>query len=632
MAEYDVYIGDFETTVYENQDFTEVWASAVVKIDTEDVKIFNSIHDTFKYYYSLTKNKNIIVYYHNLRFDGQFIMDYLIRVMKLKQAETHDDSNVDSFEFLNYDSMPNDSFIYNISDMGDWYNITCKFNDNLLIIRDSLKLLPFSVAEIGRSFNTKHQKLTMEYEGYRYSGCEITEEEKKYIANDVLVVKEAIELLLINGHKKSTIGSCCLEEFKKTMHQSVYKENFPNMVEEDISNFTAFPENTAEDFIRKSYRGGWCYLCEEKENKIYENGITVDVNSLYPSMMHSQSGNYYPIGKPLFWEGDYIPEEALKPNRFYFIRIKTRFYLKEGKLPFIQIKGNPLYNSTESLKTSDVYDPYTSTYMKFLRDGESVIPTTVELTLTMMDFNLIKEHYYLVDFEIIGGCVFWSMKGIFDDYINKYMKIKIQSKGGARTLAKLFLNNLYGKMATGTYSNFRVAYLKEDETIGYFTVKANNKKPIYIPIGSAITSYARCFTIKSAQANFYGNDKRGFIYADTDSIHCDLTPEELKGIPIHQTDFCCWKIECRWDYAFFTRQKTYIEHQTHSDEKKLDTPKYDIKCSGMPTRCKQIFIDGLNDGTYTIADFTIGLCLEGKLLPKRIKGGVVLTETTYEMR
>ena len=115
MAEYDVYIGDFETTVYENQQYTEVWASAVVKTYTEDVHIFNSIHDTFKYYYELTKTKNIIVYYHNLRFDGQFIMDYLIRVMRLKQAETHNDDNVDSFQFLDYDNMPNETFVATIN-------------------------------------------------------------------------------------------------------------------------------------------------------------------------------------------------------------------------------------------------------------------------------------------------------------------------------------------------------------------------------------------------------------------------------------------------------------------------------------------------------------------------------------
>ena len=34
----------------------------------------------------------------------------------------------------------------------------------------------------------------------------------------------------------------------------------------------------------------------------------------------------------------------------------------------------------------------------------------------------------------------------------------------------------------------------------------------------------------------------------------------------------------------------------------------------------------------TIEDFKIGLRVPGKLLPKRIRGGVLLVDTTYEMR
>ena len=70
-----------------------------------------------------------------------------------------------------------------------------KKNNHFIELRDSLKLLPFSVKRIGESFKTKHKKLEMEYKGFRYAGCEITEEEKKYIANDVLVVKEALEFM-----------------------------------------------------------------------------------------------------------------------------------------------------------------------------------------------------------------------------------------------------------------------------------------------------------------------------------------------------------------------------------------------------------------------------------------------------
>lgn len=81
-------------------------------------------------------------------------------------------------------------------------------------------------------------------------------------------------------------------------------------------------------------------------------------------------------------------------------------------------------------------------------------------------------------------------------------------------------------MASSTDSSFKYAYVKEDNSIGFVPVIENNKTPGYIPVGSAITSYARNFTIRAAQKNYYGVDKPGFIYADTDSIHCDLPPEK----------------------------------------------------------------------------------------------------------
>ena len=64
----------------------------------------------------------------------------------------------------------------------------------------------------------------MEYEGLRYPGCIITPEEREYIANDVLVVKEALEIMFSEGHTKLTIGSCCLDEFKKSLKAETYDE------------------------------------------------------------------------------------------------------------------------------------------------------------------------------------------------------------------------------------------------------------------------------------------------------------------------------------------------------------------------------------------------------------------------
>ena len=278
------------------------------------------------------------------------------------------------------------------------------------------------------------------------------------------------------------------------------------------------------------------------------------------------------------------------------------------------------------------------------------MPATVTLTMTNMDFELLKKHYDLVDFEILDGCYFKARMGIFDEYIEKYKKIKLESTGAKRELAKLFLNNLYGKMAASTNSNFKTAYVKEDGVLGYYIIRANDKVPGYIPVGSSITSYARNFTIKAAQKNYHGPDKPGFIYADTDSIHCDLQPDEIKGITEHSKNFCCWKLESCWDDAFFVRAKTYIEHITHENRELVDKPYYKVTCAGMPQKCKDLFIQsmmqnpefdttGLSEQELkfiserrSLDDFTIGLTIPGKLFPKTISGGVVLVDTTYQMR
>lgn len=660
QREYRYFMGDFETTVYKGQVNTEVWASALVELFSDKVTILHSIAETFDYLVSL--NCNVVVYYHNLKFDGAFWLSYLLVDKKFTQAYDKIGDKETDVKWKQQFKMFNNTFKYSISDRGMWYSIIVKVKNHFIEIRDSLKLLPFSVKRIGESFGTKHKKLDMEYTGFRYAGCEITKEEQEYIANDVLVVKEALEIMFKQGHNKLTIGSCCLEEYKKICRSSLeiqldYAEMFPNLYNFKIDKQEHKYDN-AGDWLRKSYRGGWCYLVKGKENKIKTNGTTADVNSLYPSMMSSKSGNKYPIGLPKFWTGNFIPDQALKENMYYFVRIKTRFYIKDNYLPFIQIKGDLKYKGTESLETSDVYNHENDDYFPYYIDKDGNIQQAkVELTLTMTDYQLIKEHYELVDFEILDGCYFYSMVGIFDEYINKYAKIKKESKGALRELAKLFLNNLYGKMASSTDSSFKIAYVKDDKSIGFMQVVENEKNPGYIAIGSAITSYSRNFTIRAAQKNYYGAEKRGFIYADTDSIHCDLLPQEIKGIEVDDKEFCCWKLESCWDKAIFTRQKTYIEHVTHENLIPLEESKQynNIKCAGMPKKCKDLFEISMQ-GTADVnenwsdeekeflfdknnkpivrdySDFKVGLKVPDKLRPIRIRGGVLLVNTTYEMR
>ena len=654
-----ILVGDFETTVYEGQTKTEVWASGICELYTENAIIFHTIEETYNYLIEM--NKNIIIYYHNLKFDGSFWIYFFIKY-GYKQAICELQSTeillkpVKQFTWIDKNKMQNNTYRYSISDMGQWYNIIIKTSKGKLIeFRDSYKLLPFSLKRIGESFQTKHRKLEMDYEGYRYPGCYISPEDEEYLKNDLYVAKEALEFAFNQGHDKLTIGACCLSEFitsytvmsLRTMAD--YKKDFPNLYEQKIDK-KLYGVESAGYYIHESYRGGWCYLVSGKESKIFYNGTTADVNSLYPSMMSSESGNIYPVGNATFWKGNKIPEKVVEGHYFYYVRFKCSFKLKSGKLSFVQIKRNPLYKSTEMLETSDIYDRREKRYLHYIIDNDKFIPITLTMTMTMMDYELFLEHYDVENFEILDGCYFRTSASIFDEYIDKYKKIKLESKGAVRELAKLFLNNLYGKMATSINSSFKVARIGNEGCLEFYTVPEFKKKPGYIAIGAAITSYARCFTIRAAQKNYHGVDQPGFIYADTDSIHCDLPPDQIQGIKVDDRNFCCWKLESCWDFGQFTRQKTYIEHVTKENLKDVDKPYYNVKCAGMSEHCKDLFIasvtqdysklnlDKLDDDEKEfikekrdISDFKYGLTIPGKLVARQIPGGTLLCKTSYEM-
>lgn len=647
------YVADFETTVsYDTstQTQTEVWSVAMCEvgnINPDGVTVWNNINDWFKKLFHVKHNCKI--YFHNLSFDGSFILNFLLREPQFKQAYYYDEKE-DTYYPIDDKEMENNTYKYTISSMGQWYDITIKQGGKFIRFYDSLKLLPFNLRAIGKAFNTKFQKLEMEYRGERRAGGYITDEEMNYIKNDVLVLSEALDIMFKQGHTSQTIGSCCLKDFRNQISESFFKEMFPNLGEIEIPQELISDKfhTTADGFIRQAYKGGWCYLVKGKEDKMYTNGITADVNSLYPSVMHSESGNRYPIGKPAFWVGNEIPESVIKNEYYYFIRVRTEFKIRKGFLPCIQIKGNAFYKPNEWLETSDVLNSNGQYTNIFYDENGEPQRTTVDLTLTMTDWKLINDHYHLFNTQIIGGCYFATELGLFDKYINFWRNVKENSTGAMRTLAKLFLNNLYGKLASNDDSSFKVVHLNDEGALSFQICEAHEKKLISVACGAAVTSYARNFTIRHAQMNYYGKSKRGFIYADTDSIHCDLTADELRGIDVHPTKFLHWKLESSWDKAYFHRQKTYIEHVVAENLEPIAEPYNNIVCAGMGKRCKELFNANLEGKTEienmtenekeflqtkrTYKDFKKGLLVPSKLTAKQIQGGVLLKETTFEMR
>jgi hypothetical protein len=172
------------------------------------------------------------------------------------------------------------------------------------------------------------------------------------------------------------------------------------------------------------------------------------------------------------------------------------------------------------------------------------------------------------------------------------------------------LNSLYGKFASNPDVTGKVPYLKDNGANGFTLGEDESKDPVYTAMGVFITSYARDYTIRTAQSVY---DR--ILYCDTDSIHIKGTdiPEAIKDI-IDDSKLGYWNHESTFTRAKFVRQKTYIEEVDGN---------LDVKCAGMPEVIKQF---------VTFENFKMGFSHSGKLLPKQVSGGVVLQDTDFTIK
>lgn len=535
--------------------------------------------DSFINYCTLI-NESSSFYFHNLKFDGEFIIHYLL---------TH------GFVHVNEKKLGVNQFSTIISDLNVFYCIKVKFKEEVIIsFFDSLKLLNFSVEEVAKAFNLSIKKLEIDYKAKREKGHKITDEEKDYLKHDVMIMSLALEKMFEMKITRMTIASNAMNFFKDTISKKRFEEWFkPPLYDKDL---------------RQAYKGGFTYLNEIYRGKEVKEGIVLDVNSLYPSVMYYSP---MPYGEGIYFDGKYVPD---KLYNLYIQNITCQFRIKKDMIPTIQIKNNLSFVPTEYLSSSN---------------GESI-----NLTLTNVDLKLFLEHYDIYDVSYNWGWKYKSSTKIFKSYIDYWneLKVKATKEGNKplRTIAKLMLNSLYGKFAASPEGRSKIPYL-DNNIVKYKLSELEERTAYYLPISIFITSWARDKTIRSAQAVYHR-----FIYADTDSLHLEGTdiPENLL---ISDTELGKWKIESTFKRGKYLRQKCYIEDAvTPVDEIekfKKENPEclhlvskdsiINIVCAGMPKGCYK---------NVTWENFDYGSVFDGKLGVKHTDGGIVLVDTTFTIK
>lgn len=527
---------DFETTTDKND--CRIWLWAGYRL--EDDKFVWGID--FKSFIDFTVGdlKSKTLYFHNLAFDGEFIIHNLFDMgLKYYDAE--------------HNILPNNTFKTLISDTGIFYSMEFKYRNVRIKIFDSLKILKSKVAVLPKTFGLEVSKGDIDYNKYRPKGYIPDDEEISYIYRDVKIVADSLKIMFKEGLNKITLPSSALSWYKDFMGKKYFESLFPQLSE------------TEDSFIRRSYKGGFSWLNPKYKNKVIHGGKVFDVNSLYPYVMHEK---LLPYGQPKYFSGRYV-ENKLYP--LYVQGLWCKFKVKKNTIPTIQLKHNFRFSDTEYLT--------------------ECLEDSVYLCLTSVDLKLFFDHYNVFDIEYVDGYMFKGTENLFKGYVDYWTEIKTQAtlegNAGMRTISKLMQNSLYGKFGTNPVGKNKIPTFIDGE-VHYNRSEPTKRKALYIPVATFITSYARDITIRSAQTCY-----KNFIYADTDSLH--IKGDDTPNINVHPTQLGAWKNEFIFSKGKYLRSKCYIELGHEPDKNEEDALK--VTVAGMPSDCySQVTFDNFTYG------------------------------------
>ena len=533
---------------------------------------------------NLPSNFSIVDFY-NLDFDGVFILKGLNELgFKLNRSvvkQTKKGEKID-YEFKedkdkSYKLIVKDKRIY---------QITIKFNGRTVYIRDLMKAMgSFKLSRAVEDFTgiSTDYKANLDYGFVRKPLGYLDDKELNYLKFDTLAFNLLAYIIRVKfGINTLTIGSFAFKELKKTWESRIgqyYREGLvddaPDYIINEIDYLDWLYDNTKErlskkaieegkplptedklisqciksfinnqllpsyveeleNILKDSYKGGHTYKNVELYAKCLEKmsqyGISIDANSLYPTVMDEttytdvngkEKINYYPYGKGFYLKGSYINNTSWKNGKYKtgFVHVKissfeiNHFHNDEHYIPTLRKSGVKSIDPKKYLLTSK-YDK-----------GD----IEIDAWFTIPDFEYIRKAYKCVC-SVLECFLFKGTKDIFKDFISKFYSIKQNNKGAVRNFAKLILNSSYGKLGQRHYAKVEnpcyddgkivIKNLKDNDGIKDIEI-FDNTGHHNMAMASYITSYARMRKI-SLENHLIENNAYP-VYGDTDSLYilCD---------------------------------------------------------------------------------------------------------------
>lgn len=262
--------------------------------------------------------------------------------------------------------------------------------------------------------------------------------------NDVLALMEIMKKLretLFEIANVDIIGvwspsSLSINSFRKVMDEDIHNSLVFKTFED--GKFGLDINEDIYDFIKGTYKGGRTERIRNSNQEL----VYADIVSMYPTVMKKYK---FPTGRYLE-----IPNKRLQDYQQYLdfegfvdCDLKTN----GSNLPFLGIKHNERFSFV---------------------NGDSV-----NFQITLFELRKALEYGYSVN-KINRVVVFEQSNHIFATYVDKIFKIKSESKGGKRKLAKLLLNSLYGKFGQRIYFD-RKDYRKFESRARFFKYCLDNQ-------------------------------------------------------------------------------------------------------------------------------------------------------------
>lgn len=546
-----VYVADFESN---NSDIaikegkTFVWLWDICNIYSLNHRIGNSLDEFFEH---LDTFADSTIYFHNLKFDGTFIIYWLL---KNGYEWTHDRDNIKEHQAYSI-----------ISTSKQFYAIIYRNKQNALIeFRDSSKKIAGTVESIAKSWKLPILKGEIDYKKH-HTDFRVSLEDIEYIKHDTEIIARVMAELYNNGMTTLTSASDSMSAYKVSIGKKNFEHRFPTL------------DMDVDDFIRSAYYGAYCIYNPKYLDKIVTDVKCYDKNSMYTHQMVTKK---FPLGTPRWFDG-----EPKFKDRLFIVKVLVRLRLKPNRYPCLMYKS--MYSQT-------------NVYIYETRNE------VLELNLTSVDYFEMLKHYDIIELEHVGGYYFTSSYTLFTSYLKSLYVEKQTSTGAKKQTAKIKLNSFYGKFATNPRREIIEPCL-EDDVVKFKSLGSVSISPVYTAVSAFTTAYARRDLHNAIMKNY-----DTFVYGDTDSIH---TTKDAVGIEIDDDKLGAWKLEKEYKTFKVLGQKTYIGELKDGD-----------------TVCKSCGCPFSIRSKMTFDDFKIGATFTGKLIPRNVKGGVVLVETEFTLK